>query len=318
MARFLHRSPITISRILRCTADTSGYAICQVQKRCQHRRQIGRPQARLHVVISLFGLVHHFLLARCLPEQFSLKLALIYPKGHKSRVSYDTVYNCIFDCLLKRCAGILSPTFVKPATNEHPVARAKTAGPDFRQVCPPEIEGRLLPGHWEGDIFKGKANVVGMLVELTSRRLMLIKLPRLKAASAANVLEAFTDKLLGISQPMKLIVTYDQCRMMAMHKKLTQQTGMAVYFCDPHSTGQRGSNENTNGLISQYLQRLRICLSTAKINSMRLPMKSMADPEKASVYDHRWRSTESYSSTTRSIQPSFINYTGVELHFSIR
>ena len=92
---------------------------------------------------------------------------------------------------------------------------------------------------------------MGTLVERTSRLLMLIKLPHPKPASAANVLRAFTNKLLSVAQPMRLSMTYDQGREMAMHKKLTEQTGFAVYFCDSHSPWQRGSN----GLVRQYLQK---------------------------------------------------------------
>jgi IS30 family transposase len=90
---------------------------------------------------------------------------------------------------------------------------------------------------------------VGTLVERTSRLLMRIKLARSKPAIAANVLQAFTDKLLSVAQPMRLSMTCDQGREMAMHKKLSQQTGLAVYVCDQHSPWQRGSNENTSGLV---------------------------------------------------------------------
>ena len=93
---------------------------------------------------------------------------------------------------------------------------------------PPEIEDRQFPGYWEGDLIKGQdsasasASAVGTLVERTSRLLMLIKLPYPKPASAASVLQAFSDKLLSVAQPMRLSMTYDQGREMAMHKKLTQ------------------------------------------------------------------------------------------------
>lgn len=122
---------------------------------------------------------------------------------------------------------------------------------------PPEVEDRQFPGHWEGDLIKGEGNAsaVGTLVERTSRLLILVKLPHPKLASAANVLQAFSDKLNGIAQPMRQRLTYDQGREMAMHKQLTEQMGVAVYFCDPHSPWQRGFNENTNGLVRQYLPK---------------------------------------------------------------
>ena len=84
-----------------------------------------------------------------------------------------------------------------------------------------------FPGHWEGDLIKG----------------------------AANVMQAFTDKLLGIAAPMRQSMTYDQSQEVAMHKELSRRTEMAVHFCDPHSPWQRGSNENTNGLVRQYLPK---------------------------------------------------------------
>ena len=96
---------------------------------------------------------------------------------------------------------------------------------------------------------------MGTLVERTSRLVMLVKLPEFKPASAASVLQAFTNKLLGIAQPMRLSMTYDQGREMSMHKKLSEQTGIAVYFCDSHSLWQSGANENMNGLVRQYLPK---------------------------------------------------------------
>ena len=262
IARVLHRSPSTISRELSRNADASGYASVKAQKRCQHRRQSGRPQRRLHVGTSLFGVVHHFLLAHWSPEQIALTLARIYPKSHKSRVSHETIYNCIY----AQPVGELRRELVACLRQAHNQRTPRSKGQDRRgqipdmlsiHVRPPEIEDRQFPGHWEGDLIKGEANAsaVGTLVERTSRLLMLIKLPHPKPASAANVLQAFTDKLLSVAQPMRLSMTYDQGREMAMHKKLTQQTGVAVYFCDPHSPWQRGSNENTNGLVRQYLPK---------------------------------------------------------------
>jgi IS30 family transposase len=86
-------------------------------------------------------------------------------------------------------------------------------------------------------------------------RTRVIKLPHPKPATAAHVLQAFTDKLQGIAKPLRLSLTYDQGKEMAYHRQLTEATGIAVYFCDPHSPWQRGSNENTNGLVRQYLPK---------------------------------------------------------------
>ena len=124
-------------------------------------------------------------------------------------------------------------------------------------VRPPEVADRQFPGHWEGDLIKGAGNLsaVGTLVERTTRLLMLVKLPHPNPASAAHVLQAFTDKLNGIAQPMRLSLTYDRGKEMARHQELSANTGIRVYFCDPHSPWQRGTNENTNGLIRQYLPK---------------------------------------------------------------
>ncbi len=189
-------------------------------------------------------------------------LARIYPKGHKSRVVHETIYDCIY----AQSVGELRRELVACLRQAHNKRISCSKGQDIRgqipdmlsiHVRPPEIEDRQFPGPWEGDLIKGEANAsaVGTLAERTSRLLMLIKLPHPKPASATNVLQAFTDKLLSVAPHMRLSMTHDQGRVMAMHKKLTQQTGVAVNFCDPHSPWQRGSNENTNGLVRQYLPK---------------------------------------------------------------
>jgi len=96
MARVLHRSPSSISRELSRNVDPSCYSSSHAHKRCQHRKESARPQRRLHAESSLFGLLQHFLLALGSPEQIALILARIYPKGHKRRVSHETIYNCIY------------------------------------------------------------------------------------------------------------------------------------------------------------------------------------------------------------------------------
>lgn len=262
MALVLRRAPSTISRELQRNAQPAGYASATARTCTQQRRTLGRPPNKLHRDGVLFDVVRHFLSERWSPEQIALTLACIFPKGHELRVSHETIYNCIY----AQPVGELKRELIATLRHAHNKRVPRSKGQDRRgqipdmvsiHLRPPEIEDRQFPGHWEGDLIKGAANAsaVGTLVERTSRLLMLIKLPEFKPASAANVMQAFSDKLLGIAAPMRQSMTYDQGREMAMHKELSRRTDIAVYFCDPHSPWQRGSNENTNGLVRQYLPK---------------------------------------------------------------
>ena len=111
-----------------------------------------------------------------------------------------------------------------------------------------------MPGHWEGDFIKGAGHKssVGVLVERTSRPVLLA---RMEDATAASALAGFTAKLNAISAPLRQSLTYDQGKEMTRHADLAANTGVRVYFCDPHSPWQRGTCENTNGLLRQYLPK---------------------------------------------------------------
>jgi IS30 family transposase len=119
---------------------------------------------------------------------------------------------------------------------------------------PPAVNDRVMPGHWEGDFIKGAGNKssVGVLVERTSR---LVLLAKMDDATAASALAGFSAKLNSIAAPMRHSLTYDQGKEMARHAELAARTGVKVYFCDPHSPWQRGTCENTNGLLRQYLPK---------------------------------------------------------------
>ena len=262
IARQLRRSPATISRELRRNTRSGGYGSVQAQRLCLQRRRRSRPAKKLHPESILWGLVSYSLRLRWSPEQIALTLARLYPLGHEYRVSHETIYNCIYAMPV----GELRKELIATLRHAHNKRVPRSKGKDRRgqiadmlsiHMRPPEIEDRQFPGHWEGDLIKGEGNAsaVGTLVERTSRLVMLVKLPEFKPASAANVLQGFTDKLLSIAKPMRLSMTYDQGREMSMHRKLSQNTGIAVYFCDPHSPWQRGSNENMNGLVRQYLPK---------------------------------------------------------------
>ena len=121
-------------------------------------------------------------------------------------------------------------------------------------VRPPAVEDRALPSDWEGDFLKGAGNrsAVGVLVEPSSRLDLLAKMDE---ATAASALAGYTRKLYRVAEPMRQLLTYDQGKEMARHDELTPQTGVKVYFRDPHSSWQRGACENTNGLLRQYLPK---------------------------------------------------------------
>ena len=132
--------------------------------------------------------------------------------------------------------------------------RGQIADMTSLHVRPPEVEDRLIPGHWEGDLIKGAFNrsAVGTLVERSSR---LVMLAQVEGATAPAALEGFSRVLNGVPEPMRKSLTYDQGKEMSEHQRLTERTGVAVFFADPHSPWQRGSNENTNGLLRQYFPK---------------------------------------------------------------
>ena len=262
IARMLHRSPSTVSRELERNAPVASYSGTFAQQRCTRRRKNSRPTPKLSPSGALFAQVCGWLKLKWSPQQIALHLARHFPLDWSQRVSHETIYNAIY----AQPRGELRKELIADLRRAHSKRMPRTRGQDRGariaemlsiHVRPPEVTDRLLPGHWEGDLIKGRANAsaVGTMVERSSRLLMLVHLPHPKPASAANVLQAFTDKLRSIAQPMRQSMTYDQGSEMARHKELSANTGIAVYFCDPHSPWQRGTNENTNGLVRQYLPK---------------------------------------------------------------
>jgi IS30 family transposase len=171
-----------------------------------------------------------------------MTLSATYLKGHEHRLFNETIYNCIY----AQPVYELKRDFIKELRQAHNKRVPRSKGKDHRgqipdmvsiHVRPAEIEDSHFPGQWVGDLITGEANgsAVGTLVERTSRLLMLVKLPEVKTASALNVLQGFTDKMLRNALPLCLSKTYDQGRELAMHIELSSRTGIAVYFCAPHS-----------------------------------------------------------------------------------
>ena len=174
-------------------------------------------------------------------------------------MSHETIYCAIY--AMPR--GSLRTELVKLLRRSHsgrlPRARGTSRFTGIQDMTPialrpPEVCARSVPGHWEGDLIKGAANAsaVGTLTERTSRYIMLAKLD---GADANSALEGFTRRLRSVPESLRKTLTYDQGTEMALHKTLTKRLRVDIYFCDPHSPWQRGTNENANGLIREYLPK---------------------------------------------------------------
>lgn len=260
MARMLGRSEGTISReIKRNSCEHRGYASLPAQALSCARRITARPAPKLDSQHVLWGTVLTLLDWKWSPQQIAGILKRVWPHDPTMHVSHESIYTAIY----AHPRGELRRQLVACLRHGHSTRMPRTRGNDRRgqipemvsiHVRPPEIEDRVMPGHWEGDFIKGAGNKssVGVLVERSSR---LVLLAKMDDATAASALAGFSAKLNSIAAPMRQSMTYDQGREMTRHQDLTAQTGVKVYFCDPHSPWQRGTCENTNGLLRQYLPK---------------------------------------------------------------
>lgn len=259
IAKLLGRSASTIGRELRRNSSACGYASVLAQTVCQQRRIDARPLPKLHQGGALWRVVCDLLSWRWSPQQIAATLKRMHPDDPAWHVSHESIYNAIY----AYPRGELRRQLIALLRQGKSSRRPRSAGEDRRgqipqmvsiHVRPPEVGARLMPGHWEGDLIKGAGNksAVGVLVERSTRLVLLCKMPD---ASAESALAAFTAKLNLIAAPLRQTLTYDQGKEMARHKQLAQATGIRVYFCDPHSPWQRGSCENTNGLLRQFLPK---------------------------------------------------------------
>jgi IS30 family transposase len=218
-----------------------------------------RTARRLQPGSALWNHVTAYMAAGYSPEQIAGTLAVVLPDHPSLQVSHETIYTAIY--AMPR--GELRKEVIGWLRFGHAKRRPRTRGEDRRGKIPdmvsihdrpPEIDERLVPGHWEGDFIKGAFNrtSVGTLVERTTLFTVLAKMDTARAESAVT---GFSHVLNRIEAQKRLSMTYDQGREMAAHSQLTEATGVRVYFADPHSPWQRGINENTNGLLRQYLPK---------------------------------------------------------------
>lgn len=218
-----------------------------------------RVERRLQIGNALWCAVMEYLQLGYSPEQIAGTLKTVNADYPNLQVSHETIYQAIY--LMPR--GELRTEVIGWLRFGHTKRKPRARGEDRRGQIPemvsihdrpPEVDERLVPGHWEGDLIKGKGNrtAVGTIVERTTLFTVLAKMEK---ATAESALHGFSHVLNRIEAQKRLSMTYDQGKEMASHLKLTEATGVKVYFADPHSPWQRGINENTNGLLRQYLPK---------------------------------------------------------------
>jgi transposase, IS30 family len=249
-----------IARQLKRNAGAScPYRATVAHWRARRRARIARRPGKLQENAWLRRYVCRRLRQGWSPQQIAARLRHDYPHEVDKRISHETIYAAIYVVprgeFRRMLIGCLRQ-HRKVRRRRHLSGEKRGQIPDLTSIAqrPAEVEARLVPGHWEGDILKGCANrsAVGTLVERSTR---LVVLARLSGLDSRSVVQGFARKLRGIPQPLRKSMTYDQGREMARHALLQKRLRLQVYFADPHSPWQRGTNENTNGLLRQYLPK---------------------------------------------------------------
>lgn len=259
MARILGRAPSTVSReVARNTPRGRPYRACTAQSHAAARAHHPRRVRKLHDP-WLWQYVRRHLTAGCSPEQIAGRLRRAYPGDMRKQLSAETIYAALY--VLPR--GALRTELLTALRQARKTRRPRTRGTDRRgqipnmtpiAARPAEVATRTVPGHWEGDLLKGARNgsAVGTLVERTTR---LVILARMEGTDATSARRGFTKKLRHVPALLRKTLTYDRGKEMAEHERLAQRLAIQLFFADPHSPWQRGTNENTNGLLRQYLPK---------------------------------------------------------------
>lgn len=265
IASELDRSPSTISREIQRNRTVLGngrwyYRPHAADRRAKQRRP--RPKSgKLAQNIELRDHVQHHLTLRWSPEQISGMLQVQFPDRPEMRVAHETIYQALYN----RKHGGLHRELTRSLRTGRSLRRPRRLA--HRRVSlpiknmtsikerPREADSRLVPGHWEGDLIVGtnSRSAIATLVERTTRFTMLVHLP--SGHSAAATRNALADAINTLPASLKRSLAWDQGSEMAAHLSLTKTTGIPVYFCSPASPWQRGSNENTNGLLRQYFPK---------------------------------------------------------------
>lgn len=259
IATQIGRAPSTVSREIARHGGQKKYRATVADSVAWDRAR--RPKlCRLAVHDKLQKIVAEQLSLDWSPEQISGWLRVQFPDDETMRISHETIYRSLF----VQARGVLQKELVKHLRTNRMMRRSKKASPDGQprgQIIdavpirerPAEIEDRAIPGHWEGDLISGAKNThIATLVERKSRYTMLVKVD---GKDTSSVVTALIKQVRELPEQLRQSLTWDRGMEMAQHKVFTVATDVQVYFCDPQSPWQRGTNENTNGLLRQYFPK---------------------------------------------------------------
>ena len=260
IGKSIGRSGSTISRdISRNKMTRESYWAIDADFHADCREEIPKRPKKIENNIFLREYINSKIKLDWSPQQIANRLKEAYPLDMSMRASHETIYTYLY-CLPR---GTLRKELMSHLRRDRTerqkrgtVHKMRRMIPDMVSISerPPEVEHRTIPGHWEGDLIVGKGHksAIGTLVERTTRTVILVPL---KKKDAFSVRTAFEKEVKKLPRQMKQTLTYDRGMEMFEHKLFTKNTKMKVYFADPYSPWQRGTNENTNGLLRQYFPK---------------------------------------------------------------
>jgi len=258
IARSIGRNPATVSRELKANGGRHNYRPLKAHRRAEDRAKRPKP-TKLAANPRLLKRVVTDLEHLWSPEQIAARLREEFGNDVTMHISHETIYKTLYvqgrGELRRELAACLRTGRARRVAR----GRLETRGriPDMVMISerPPEALDRAVPGHWEGDLLMGKGNQssIGTLVERSTRFVMLVELPH--GSGAEQVRVGMAEVIKSLPASLRRSLTWDQGKEMAEHIRFRIDTGVEVFFCDPHSPWQRGSNENTNGLLRQYFPK---------------------------------------------------------------
>ena len=257
IGRRLGRATSTISREVGGVAGRAGYSPRRADQAAARRRCRPKP-TRLGANPVLCARVARDLLALWSPELIAGRLRRDFPDDPEMWVSHETIYKTLFvqgrGELRKELAACLRTGRQRRRPQSRP-GYSRIPDPIPISERPPEVEDRAVPGHWEGDLLSGSRSLsaIATLVERTTRFTVLVPLP--DGHKAPMLRDALAASIIELPEHLRRTLTWDRGPEMAQHARFSVDTGVQVFFCDPRSPWQRGTNENTNGLLRQYLPK---------------------------------------------------------------